>query len=284
MKTKTNAQINPLLRSCLALTGCALLVVIAESQASVIAQYNFGAADSTVGSALSTDADANTAAGDFLGISGTLTLGNVSTSGLHFQRLSTAVSNANGSGTNPRPVLAITTSNGADYAGINSEAAAVSSGKYWQFTITPNAGYKVSFSSLAFDARADIEPHSPTPLNGETATYFVRSSLDSYASTIASGTISGSRVSGNLPWSPVSLGLDALAEASSAVTFRVGFYYSDLGTLSGTSVRADNMVLNGNVTLIPEPALAAVFAAGVSLVLLLRRQQRRAEPSIQKMR
>ena len=67
----------------------------------------------------------------------------------------------------------------------NSEAAAITAGDYFSFTVTPAAGFELDLTALNFDTLHNLtHPTPPSPDTGATMSFFVRSSLDSFAANI----------------------------------------------------------------------------------------------------
>ena len=133
-------------------------------------------------------------------------------------------------------------------------AATINTGKYYEFTVTPSAGYTMNLTSLVFD-----EWQNDTGTG--TGNYFwtVRSSLDSYAADIqaptsvaqvnVSGDNNGSITTGNTVTLPGSF-----SALTSAVTFRFYAYDVSVNTMDWG---IDNVVLNGTVADITSPSITA---------------------------
>lgn len=128
-------------------------------------------------------------------------------------------------------------------------AAAVANNQFFQFTTTPTPGFELDLTSLTFDAGRG---------GGSTPRGFVlRSSLDGFASDIATGTIP--TVQPTL--TPFSIDLSGISfqGITSALTFRiygftpsaplVGVFYDDL-TLNGTVVSAQAVSEPGTLTMV----------------------------------
>ena len=124
-------------------------------------------------------------------------------------------------GGNPGQAIA---ANGFNSAGFDAD-------DYFGLEVSPNSGFELDLSSLTFDTRRS----STGPPSLE-----LRSSLDNYASTVATGTASTS-----FPGT-VSFDLSGAAfqDVTSAVTFRIYAFGASSG--SGT-LRLDNVTLNGDV-------------------------------------
>lgn len=145
----------------------------------------------------------------------------------------------------------------------NDLAGALSRNKYIEFTVTPNVGYQLDLSTLTLDLQR---------FDATSATSFtLRSSLDSYATNI--GTITG------FPTNPTayanfsfSLSAPAYQGLTSSITFRI-YEYGASAALG--AVRHDNLTLNGDVVVIPEPSTYALVMAGLAVLLVLGRSGRR---------
>ena len=117
-----------------------------------------------------------------------------------------------------------------------------------EFTVTPNSGYYLSLGSITFLIMKTAA--------GAT-NFSVRSSLDSFASDLLTGTIS---TSSSLMTVPLT------GNSNSAVTYRIYFY----GGSSTGFVRIDDVTLNGLVNCIPpqtvniSPAAASLCEGGIT--------------------
>lgn len=128
---------------------------------------------------------------------------------------------------------------------------------FYTFTLTPSAG-GTSWNALSFDAaRFDAQG-----INDGPASFAVRSSLDGFTATLASGAI-------GTAFSTVSVPLNVTT--NNPVEYRV--YGYNAGTTQGL-FQIDNVALTNAV---PEPGpLAAAFLAAGATVLALRRRRRRS--------
>ncbi len=133
---------------------------------------------------------------------------------------------------------------------------------YITFTVTPSAGL-LNLQSLTLDIGRVFT-------GTYTAGYAVFSSVDSFIAAIGSGSLTGA--SGVL--TGVSLDLSGPSYQSLAdVTFRIGL--SDGNNGANSSIRLDNLTLNGSVV-VPEPHEYAVLAGLGLLGFAVRRRNRRA--------
>lgn len=117
-------------------------------------------------------------------------------------------------------------------------SAVFDANKYFEFALTPNAGYRINFSSFAFNSQL-------SSLTGPNA-WAVRSSLDGFTSNIGSPTSATA-----VTLSTISLTAGAYQGITSAITFRVYGW----GATSATSTFSINdFVFNGNVFVAPPTA------------------------------
>ncbi len=168
-------------------------------------------------------------------------LGNYATSGLSGTTAPTAVSPSNvaanvtfsnlsrGTG-----LTAVATTNAFNSSSWQTASTLTIAGNtdYYEFTVTPNAGYQFSASEL----RVGLQRSGTGPSQAE-----LRSSLDSYASTIGSAiTVSASLTTSTIDLSSIS----GLQNQNSAVTFRIYGYSASntAGTLRIQNVGSPAMV------------------------------------------
>lgn len=118
-------------------------------------------------------------------------------------------------------------------SGATSASLAVTNDSYFFISITPDAGKTISLTSLTFDiARGGAS----TPRG-----YDVRSSADSYATTLGTADVSTQRTT----TTPVTISLAGASfqNQSSSITFRIYIYAP--GT--GNSLDINNLTINGTV-------------------------------------
>ncbi|MEP4078664.1 PEP-CTERM sorting domain-containing protein [Haloferula sp.] len=139
----------------------------------------------------------------------------------------------------------------------STKAIALTDGEYFSITISAtNTGTeRLDISTLDFNAVRSS--------NGS-SNYFVRSSLDAFASDLADATIPGGAVS------QISLG--SAFDSVETVEFRF-YLYNRASTSNGSSsVTLDDIEFNGTVVAIPEPSSAMLILGGAGLALLRRRR------------
>ena len=126
----------------------------------------------------------------------------------------------------------VSTDKAISTTGFNS--ATLNTAKYLEFTITPNANYAMSLSSLSFfDQKSGTGP----------TTWVLRSSLDSYASNLNGASLGVTSASFSATPQFLDLGL-AFQNITTAVTFRL---YAYGGTSSSGTWRLDDLTIEGNI-------------------------------------
>lgn len=141
---------------------------------------------------------------------------------------------------------------------------AIENNYYAEFTITPDNGLGISYSEIRFHY------HVTTPWNSETilsfhANFFVRASLDGYSSDLASFFHYGTGSSADNPPVLFSLELSNLndfQEVTQPVTFRIYSYtdnFVNTNFITSALPRVDNVIVEGSLSPIPEPAYTAVL-------------------------
>lgn len=155
---------------------------------------------------------------------------------------------------------AATTPEGAPFLRVDPQgsspdpATAIANNKYYEFSLTADAGNTLNLDNLEFDV---ARGGGSTPRG-----YIVRSSLDNFASDLSQADVATVRPN----YTHVTVPLSALNV--SGATFRI-YSYSPGG---GASLDYDNVTVNGDV--IPEPTAAGLLGLA-GLALLGRRRRAR---------
>ncbi len=129
---------------------------------------------------------------------------------------------------------------------------------YFEFTVAADAGFELDLTSLDFDA---ARGGGATP-----RTYDIFTSVDGFATSVTGGPVE--LVTARPNFTPISIDLtDAAYQDLSTITFRVNIFAPN----PGQNIDFDNVVVNGTVAAVPEPAAMSAVGAGLMLVGLRRR-------------
>jgi hypothetical protein len=126
-------------------------------------------------------------------------------------------------------IAASTAGNRYSASGWNSSSLDLND--YFQFTITPTVGYQVSLTSFVYTSQA-------SNTTGITAT--IRSSIDNYAASIGTASVSGTTT--------INLTAASFQNVSSPITFRL---YAWSAAASTTTFSVNDFAFNGTVGVIP---------------------------------
>lgn len=149
-----------------------------------------------------------------------------------------------------------------------NQTGALNGDDYFKFTLTPDASFQANLTDLFFDFSGNGASSDPTT---NTISFFVRSSVNSYASNIG-GTASVTK-DGNTAATYQRHSVDLSAAEFQGLTSDVEFrlYIYQTSSSSSDVARFDNLTLNGNVVAVPEPSVAIL--AGLGFLGLLRRRR-----------
>jgi PEP-CTERM putative exosortase interaction domain len=162
---------------------------------------------------------------------------------------------------------------GGDTVIFATEANAISTNSYFEFTLTPN-GENINITSFSADVFAQTLAGDPQA--EYTVNYLLRSSEDSYASNLltASHTAPATDGSGDTTTPTAFSGtLSGFDNISSAVTFRIYAYATTATKTSEQTLRIDNVTFSGST--IPEPSQAAMLLGGISVALVALRRRKK---------
>ena len=128
----------------------------------------------------------------------------------------------------------------ASTATSSNQTEAIANDDYFSFTLTPTIGNSLTLTNLELSAVYSVT--NPLAVN---ASIFVRSSLDGYASDVASNSFSFTS-----PYTAMSIPLGAaFAQVPSNITFRV-YVFDDTDT-TGDGVRIDDIFVRGRTDTVP---------------------------------
>lgn len=163
-----------------------------------------------------------------------------------------------------------------------TEAGAVTGNDYFQFTVTANAGFTFSLSSISYDIFAEDRALDSA---GITINTFLRSNAEAtdYTTTLTGSAISdfgdaNPTSSSDMPPVNYANGASALVNLGSntdfqgiaTTTFRL--YQFDDATDDNKFGRIDNIVISGDVSAIPEPSTALLSILSLAGLLAVRRR------------
>lgn len=213
------------------------LCTVSYAHAAVVAEYDF------TNTRLSTDTELNSSASSFANGSGFNT--------------STYYTSSPSSTLNPSLPTVSTITDGT------SATTAKTANDYYEFTLTPNAGYNASLTDL----KLDFASYG----SGGSRSFAVFSSIDSFATSIGTANASGT----SFATTTISLSAASFQNLTSAVTFRI--YIWDDQNNSGKGSLLDNVILDGTLAAVPEPSTWAMMGLGAGLLGAVQRfrQKRR---------
>ncbi len=139
----------------------------------------------------------------------------------------------------------------------DSEANAIAGNDYFSFTVTPDSGFEMDLTQLAFGT---VFSSTDADVVDLAANFFVRSSLDSFASNVSTTFVEDFVSSSTLSFTPrtVTLSGSEFLDVSDAVEFRI-YMYDNSGAATRL-LRVDNVILSGSVNAIPEVKSFAAYA------------------------
>lgn len=149
-------------------------------------------------------------------------------------------------------------------------ASSIAMGDYYGFTLTPDAGQKVNFSSLKFDSDVGTKTRP-----GATGSFFVQASVNGGAFTNVSPTFTQLGTNG-LNFTPRTANLGPVFSGgffSTPVEFRI--YQFDNANNTDGGLRVDDVQLFGQVSPVPELStglLVALSLGGMCFVGLRRKK------------
>ncbi len=143
----------------------------------------------------------------------------------------------------------ITGSNASNRYNANGwSTGAIDHNDYFSFTLTPNSGYKINFTSFSYTGQ----------LSFGTPTFVLRSSVDNYTTNIGAPTSTGTTISLNAPF---------FQSITSAITFRLYMY----NAASGVTFSINDFNFAGSLVSTPSinSFTPSVFCSGTSASLVI---------------
>lgn len=181
---------------------------------------------------------------------------------------------------NSSPNAAILTVGGSSLNSPADEAVVAATNNYFAFTVAPEAGYQLDLSSVSVSVGSQRLANAGGTTAAFTAQFFLRSSVDDYATTLASArtsTAAGSTASGN-EWTTLQADFSdsvAFTGLTGSVTFQLYAYITTTEASQYQVIRIDDFVINGVTQVIPEPGSAAVVVGGIALLVIGFTRRRR---------
>lgn len=156
--------------------------------------------------------------------------------------------------------------NGGRFNGNNFDTAladSISNNDYFTFSLQASSTYGFSLSSMVFNWQASGTGPQSFALYSSVTGFTDGDELDSWASV------------GNSTQTATLSGVTALQNVAGPIEFRVvGYGASSTGGTGGFEGTGDDIVVNGTVQAIPEPATMSLLGLG-ALAMILRRKIRK---------
>lgn len=149
----------------------------------------------------------------------------------------------------------------------SSQADALTAGDYVSFTVTPQSGHEMDLTALTFDAIHNATFGGEGEDTEATMSFYVRASLDSFASNIGS-TFAQAWNTGATQ--TVLLSGAMFQNIADPVEFRIYIYDSGID-IARNGARIDNVILLGDVVAIPTPAALPAGLVMLGTVAMRRR-------------
>jgi hypothetical protein len=152
-----------------------------------------------------------------------------------------------------------------------SLANAITAGHYIEISISVTNGYKLNLSSIEMNGQASSTGWSDAAFMSAIAGYTAGNELDSVTGIAG---ITGGLDTDSSGWgSPIDLSGAAYQGLTGTTTFRIYGWGASSG--SGVSyirsLSGDDLVINGAVSVVPEPAALSMIGFGGLLMLFVRR-------------
>lgn len=156
--------------------------------------------------------------------------------------------------------------NAQGWDGAADADAALAANNYFEWTITPTAGYSMSITQIAFQVQRS---------NTGASNLVLRTSVDSYTANLNTlNNFAGNNATVGSSFD--SSGITALQDTTGAITFRViGWPGASTGSM-GFEGAGNDIEIFGTATLVPEPTTVLLMASGLLALSASRRKKIRA--------
>lgn len=140
----------------------------------------------------------------------------------------------------------------------------LASNDFFEFTVTPNIGFSLSFTNLSFNFQRSATGASNIA---------IRASFDSFASDLG---VTNNFANGGTTTilSMNTTGVGGLQSQSAAITFRVIGFTGTSGGSTGFEGTGNDIAITGTSVAVPEPASAAMLGIAAGLVYIMRRKNK----------
>lgn len=144
----------------------------------------------------------------------------------------------------------------------NGLASAIADNDFYSFIIAPDANRELTYTNIQFDLYKTVSASSTVSVN-------LLTSLDGFTSSVGVATLVGTAQSNGFFARSIDLG-SLTDNLSSAVEFRL--YIDDGGGSTVTNqILFDNIIVNGDVAVVPESSALLLGSLGALLLLHRRR-------------
>lgn len=156
--------------------------------------------------------------------------------------------------------------NAQGWDGTTSADNALAANNFFEWTITPSAGYSMSITQIAFQVQRS---------NTGASNLVLRTSVDSYTANLNTlNNFAGNNATVGSTFN--SSGVTALQDVTGAITFRVIGWPGAAAGSTGFEGAGNDIQIFGTATLVPEPTTVLLMASGLLALSASRRKKIRA--------